>query len=189
MSRIHPVTNPSERSQELLAGVQAKLGMTPNMMSTMAHSAATLDGYLKLSDALSKGELSGSVREQIALAVGQANSCRYCLSAHSAIGKMVGLSAEQIRDARMAKSDDAKTDAVLKLAISIVDARGHVSDEDIDAAKSAGVTDAEVTEIVANTALNLLTNYFNHVADTEVDFPAAEELHVADACSTGCSVG
>ena len=187
MTRIAPVDAPSERSQKLLAGVQAKLGITPNMLSTMAHSAAALDGYLSFSNALSKGELSGSVREQIALAVGQANSCQYCLSAHSAIGKMVGLTADQIRDARSSKSDASKTDAILKLATRIVETRGKLSDEDISAAKIIGVTDAEIAEVVANTALNLFTNYFNHVAETEVDFPAAEELQEAsETCATGC---
>lgn len=188
MSRIAPVQQPSERSQQLLDGVQAKLGMTPNMMSTMAHSAATLDAYLKFSDALSKGELRGQAREQIALTVGQANECHYCLSAHSAIGKMLGLTAEQIREARLARANDSKVDAILKLSNRIVEARGNLADEDIDAARAAGVSDAEITEVVANTALNLLTNYFNHVADTVVDFPLAEELSEPETCSGGCSV-
>lgn len=180
MPRINPVTHPSERSRDLLDGVKAKLGKTPNMMRTMAHSAATLDGYLKLSEALSQGALSGKAREQIALAVGQANSCQYCLSAHSAIGKMLGLSAEQIRDARLGASEDAKTNAILKLSTRLVDARGRLTDDEIAEARRAGITDAELMEIVANTALNLLSNYFNHVAATEVDFPVADELE-ADA--------
>ena len=54
--------------------------------------------------------------------------------------------------------------------------------------QAAGVSDAEITEVVANTALNLLTNYFNHVADTVVDFPLAEELSEPETCSGGCSV-
>ena len=176
MARINPVTNPSDRSRKLLDGVEAKLGKIPNMMSTMAHSAATLDGFLKLSEALSKGELSGKAREQIALAVGQANSCDYCLSAHSAIGKMVGLSAEEIRDARLGSSEDAKVNGILKIATRLVETRGNLSDAEIADARSAGVTDAELSEIVANTAFNLFTNYFNHVAASDIDFPVVERL-------------
>ncbi|MFG0290621.1 MAG: carboxymuconolactone decarboxylase family protein [Rhodopirellula sp. JB044] len=189
MTRIAPIArdNADEKSQALLDGVQAKLGMTPNLMSTFAHSSAALDAYLKFSDALSKGDLSGKTREKIALAVGQANDCQYCLSAHSAIGKMVGLSAEEILDARMANASDTKTDAILKLSKQIVETRGKVSDADVAAARTAGVTDAEITEVVANTALNLLTNYFNHVAETEVDFPAAEPLSASETCSAGCA--
>jgi AhpD family alkylhydroperoxidase len=66
--------------------------MVPNMTRAMANSPAVLDGYLQLSGALTKGKLPAKTREEIALAVSQANSCDYCLAAHSTIGKMVGLS-------------------------------------------------------------------------------------------------
>jgi len=186
MTRLSPVKHETanEPARALLDGVQAKLGMTPNLMSTMAHSAAALDGYLKLSDALSRGALKGPVREQIALAVAQANSCDYCLSAHSSIAKMLGLTKEEIQDARLAHSEDVKTKAMLKLSTQIVEARGKISDEDLEIARAAGITEEEITEVVANTALNLLTNYFNHVAQTEIDFPVAEPLSTAEACST-----
>ena len=100
---------------------------------------------------------------------------------------MVGLSADEIRDARMSSATDAKTDAILKFAKQIVEVRGNVSDADVAAVRDAGVTDAEITEVVANTALNLFTNYFNHVAGTEVDFPEAEALEAGASCSTGCN--
>ncbi|QEF98950.1 Carboxymuconolactone decarboxylase family protein [Stieleria maiorica] len=193
MARINPI-NPAEATgtaKELLGGVQSKLGMIPNMMSTMAHAPAVLDAYLKFSGALASGDLSTKQREQIALAVGQANRCDYCLSAHTAIGKMVGLSADQIRDARLATAADAKSDAVLKLATQLVEARGLVSDNQVAAARRAGLTGGEIAEVVANTALNLLTNYFNHVAETEIDFPPAEPLESSATCgchSDSCSV-
>ncbi|MEM0927206.1 MAG: carboxymuconolactone decarboxylase family protein, partial [Planctomycetota bacterium] len=126
--------------------------------------------------ALGEGELPAKTREQIALTVGQANECEYCLSAHSAIGKMVGLSTEQIRDARMGTAPDAKTEAILWVSSKLVEKRGLLSDDDLAAVRDAGVTDGEIAEVVANTALNLFTNYFNHVAQTEVDFPIAEAL-------------
>ena len=54
--------------------------------------------------------------------------------------------------------------------------RGHVSDEDVNGLRAHGYTDGDVAEIVANTALNIFTDYFNHVAGTVVDFPAAPKL-------------
>jgi uncharacterized peroxidase-related enzyme len=180
MSRI-PTIDPKQatgKAQELLRGVHAKLGMTPNLMRVMANSPAVLEAYLQFSGSLGRGALSAQTREQIALAVGQANSCDYCLSAHSAIGKTVGLTTDQIRDARGGTAVDGKTNAILGLATQLVDKRGFVSDNDLATARDAGVTDAEIAEIVANTALNLFTNYFNHVAETEVDFPDAEKLEL-----------
>ena len=193
MSRI-PTIDPKQacgQAQALLNGVQAKLGMAPNLMRAMANSPAVLEAYLQFSAALGRGDLSPKTRERIALAVAQANSCDYCLRAHSAIGKTVGLTTEQIRDARLGTAVDSRVNAVLKFATQLVEQRGIVSDSDLAATRDAGVSDAEITEVVANTALNLFTNYFNHVAETEVDFPKAEELEVAtssSACSSGCSI-
>jgi len=94
--------NPAEttgQTKKLLDGVQAKLGMTPNLMRTLANAPAALEAYLHFGAALGSGVLDAKFREQIAIAVAQANSCEYCLSAHSAIGKMVGLSAVEMMHA------------------------------------------------------------------------------------------
>lgn len=173
MSRIQPIQNADAtgKAKQLLDGVQAKIGMTPNLMKTLAQAPAALEGYLNLSGALSTGLLDAKFREQLALAVAQANSCEYCLSAHTTIGKMVGLKPEEVAASRHSQSANPKQDAGLKFAQTLVINRGIVSDATLDAVRKAGFTDGEITEIVAHVALNTLTNYFNHVAQTEVDFP------------------
>ena len=84
---------------------------------------------------------------------------------------MVGLKPEEIESGRESRSADAKKDAGLKFAQTIVVQRGEVSDSAVESVRRAGYSDGEITEIVANVALNIFTNYFNHVAQTEVDFP------------------
>lgn len=173
------------KAKDLLAGVKAELGRAPNLMRVMANSPAVLDAYLRFGGALKSGQLSAKDRERIALAVGEANSCEYCLSAHSAIGKSVGLTPDQIACARRAQEEDSKTEALLRFARAIVDRRGEVSDQDFQAVRSAGWSDGEIAEIVANVALNIFTNYINHVAGTEIDFPLAPPLEATnpDCCS------
>lgn len=162
------------KARVLLDGVQKKLGMTPNLMRTMANSPAVLEAYLGFSNALSRTSLSPKLREQIALTVGELNRCQYCLAAHSALGKLAGLSDEEIADSRCGTSPDRKAEAILQFAQTVVKERGWVSDDSVAAARAAGVNDAELAEIVAIVALNIFTNYFNHVAGTEVDFPEVE---------------
>ena len=157
--------------RQLLDGVQAELGMTPNLMKTLAAGPAALEAYLNFGAALGTGHLDAKFREQIALAVAQANSCEYCLSAHAAIGKMVGLRPAEIGASRHAHSADAKRDAGLQFVQALVVQRGEVSDEALMRVRAAGFTDGDIAEIVANVAVNIFTNYFNHVARTEVDFP------------------
>lgn len=160
--------------KELLDQVQGQLGITPNMMRTMANSPAVLQGYLSFSGALAGGELSVQLREQIALAVAEANSCEYCASAHTAIGKMVGLGDNDISTSRLSLSDDVKVDAALKFARAIVVSQGEVSDEQINRVRQAGYSDAQILEIIANVVLNMFTNYLNNIAQTVVDFPKVE---------------
>jgi uncharacterized peroxidase-related enzyme len=170
LQAINPETA-SGKAKKLLDKVQAKLGMTPNILRTMANSPAVLEAYLGFSTALKGGLLPAKLREQIALAVSEANGCEYCLAAHSAVGKMVGLSEEDILDSRHGGSPDSKVEAALRFASQMVEKRGWVSDEDVVRLRSAGYEDAEIAEIVANVALIMFTNYFNHVAETVVDFP------------------
>ena len=90
---------------------------------------------------------------------------------------MAGLTAEQIQDSRRGTAVDPKTDALLQFARRVVDARGRISDSDLDAVREAGFDDGAIAEVVANVGLNVFTNYFNNVAETDIDFPKAEVLH------------
>jgi len=158
-------------SKQLFDEVQAKFGFLPNLFRVLGNAPAALEGYLSFSGALAGGRLDAKVREQIALAVAQSNLCGYCLSVHTLIGSKVGLTEREIIDAIHATATTGKTDAVLKLARSIIVLRGEVSDADLEHARSSGLNDGEIVETVANVVLNILTNYVNHVARTLVDFP------------------
>jgi uncharacterized peroxidase-related enzyme len=173
MPRLNAI-DPKEatgKTKELLDGVKAKLGMVPNLMRTFANSPAALEAYLNFNGALGGGLLNAKLREQIALTVADANSCEYCLSAHTAIGKLVGLNENELVASRHAGSSDTKTAAALKFAHQLVVKRGEVLDSEVATVRAAGYNDGEITEIVANVALNIFTNYFNQVAQTVVDFP------------------
>ena len=141
------------KQKELLDGVQKKLGMTPNLMRAFANSPATLQAYLGFSSALGEGDLSAKVREQIALTVAEANGCDYCLAAHSAVGKMVGLSRDEIADARHGMSSDSEVDAALRFANNIVEKNGWVTDEDLENVRAAGYDDGAISEMAARRSL------------------------------------
>ena len=90
------------KTRQLFDGVQAKLGIVPNLFRVLGNSPAALDAYLGFSGALAGGVLTGRVREQIALAVAETNLCGYCLSAHTFIGGKLGLSEKDMTEARNA---------------------------------------------------------------------------------------
>lgn len=176
LKALHP-DETTGKSKELFDGIQTKLGMVPNMMRTMGNSSAVLEGYLNFSDALGKGVLGAKMGELIALSVAQSNSCDYCLSAHTFIGgKLVKIEESELTNARNGQSDDPKIAAGLQFTKALVATRGIVSSDDVQAVKAAGYTDGEIGELVAHVALNILTNYFNNTAQTEIDFPVVEAV-------------
>ncbi|MGP0067114.1 MAG: carboxymuconolactone decarboxylase family protein [Isosphaeraceae bacterium] len=181
MSRLNQIApeTATGRTKELLDAVKGKLGLVPNMTRAMANAPAVLEGYLEFSGALGKGKLPARSREQLALAIGQANGCDYCVSAHSAIGKMVGLTAEQVRDSRLGTAVDSKDGVLIRFARKVLESRGQVSDDDIRQVRDAGFDDGAIAEVVAHVALNVFTNYFNSVAHTDIDFPKAETLRAS----------
>jgi uncharacterized peroxidase-related enzyme len=180
MSRIAIPTRDAApaASQPLLDAVEAQLGVVPNLFRLVSISHAALEGHLGLHGALGK-TLDLKTRNRIAIATAQANGCDYCLLAHTYLGlNAAKLDEAEIALNRQGRSGDAKADAAVAFAFKVAQTRGKVSDADLAAVKLAGWTEPQVVEIVANVALNVLTNYINNVADTDIDFPV---VRVAEA--------
>lgn len=176
MPRLNAIdpADASGQAKELLVAVQQKLGITPNVIRTLANSPAALQAYLATGEALAGGRLDTKSREAIALTVAGANDCEYCASAHTAISRNLKVDDAEIDRRLNGHSADPTTDAALIFARQVVDKRGFVSDEDLRNVRAAGLDDEGITEIVANVVANILTNYVNHIAETDIDFPRVE---------------
>jgi len=172
------------KTRRLLGRVRSKLGMIPNLFRVLANAPVALEGYLNFSEALAGGALDNKIREQIALAVAESNLCPYCRNAHAFFGQKAGLSDEEIANAIRASASDPRTDAILKLARAIIVQRGEIGGVELLRARAAGVTDGGLVETVANVALNIFTNYLNHVARTAIDFPEVQRLDAVEESET-----
>jgi uncharacterized peroxidase-related enzyme len=164
----------------LFAEIRAKFSLVPNLFRVLANAPVALEGFMSLDAALAGGALAEKTREQLALAVAESNLCAYCVSAHKAMGAKVGLSRDEVEDAIRARAADARTDAILKLARSIVVQRGELTDADLACARAAGLSDGDVVETVANVALNIFENYMSHVARVPIDFSKQEPRERSD---------
>lgn len=147
-----------------------------NIFKGMANSGAALDAYVSLSGALANSMLSATEREAIALTLAEANQCEYCTAAHTMIGKSAGLSEEDTLALRGGTISDPKLAALRNFVVALRERQGSVSDDELAAIRKAGYNDGHIAEVVACYALNIYTNYFNHVNDTAVDLPAAPAL-------------
>jgi uncharacterized peroxidase-related enzyme len=169
MSRITAISlaNATDATRPALEGVQKKIGFLPNLFSTLAKAPVALDTYLQASALLGKTSLSAKEKEAVYLATSQVNGCDYCLAAHTLFASKTGLSAQDIVAARQ-----GELNAYATLAYQLTESRGHLSDEQIAAARAAGIDDTKIIEVIALVAVQTLTNYLNNTALTEIDFPA-----------------
>ncbi|WP_030693416.1 carboxymuconolactone decarboxylase family protein [Streptomyces globisporus] len=175
MKALHVVEpeNATGETAALFTTTHQALGLVPNLARVMANSPAVLKGYLGLFTALStQGILPADVRESIALLVAQENESDYCLSVHAFCGtKLAGLSAAETTRARRGTADDRRIAAVLDLAAVVLRDRGSVTDEQLAAARRAGLSDGQVVEVIAHVALNVFTNYLSSAARLDIDWP------------------
>jgi len=176
MSRINVVTkeNANAEQKALLDAIQSQLGMVPNFLKVFANSPAALRAFLGLHGIAGEGSLDAQTRERIALALAQQNSCQYCVSAHTAIGRKAGLHAAEIEANRAGTSEDAKAAAAVKFAKALAEHSGEVTTAEIVAVRNAGYSDAEIVEIITHVGMNVLTNILGKASRVEIDFPRVE---------------
>lgn len=151
--------------------IHGAFGTVPAMFRAVANSPAALSSMWASFGAFGGGTLGPALSEQIAVAVANRNSCEYCLAAHTALGRNAGVSQEAMSAAQVGESDDAGTAALLAFALKLVENRGQVGADEVQAVRSHGWNDEQIVETIGQVALNLFTNYVNVALAVPVDFP------------------
>jgi len=186
MQRIRSIepNHAQGRAKELLATVEQAFGVVPNAAKVMANSPAVLESFVAISKAMNSVAIGGKLHHQIKLATSETNACSYCTSILSAMGPAAGLTATDLLEGRSAEAKDARSDTALKFAKAVLDSKGKVSDDELQAIRKAGFGDAEIVEIVASVVVGCFTNFLNNVAETELDI--AQALPVESGSSSTC---
>ena len=165
----------SEKNQGIFDNLEKALGFVPNLYATYANSDNALENYLNFANA--KTSLSAKEKEVVNLAVSQVNNCIYCLSAHTAIGKMNGFTDEQILELRAGKASfDTKLNALAKLAKNITENRGRTDEDVLNDYFAAGYTKANLIDTISLVGDKTISNYIHSTTQVPVDFPVAPSL-------------
>jgi uncharacterized peroxidase-related enzyme len=162
------------KSQPILQNYVKALGLVPNFFAMISQSPDVLKAVSDMHAALGKS-LGHKTRERIHVMTAEVNGCNYCLSAHTYLGgKLNGLTKEDMEMNREGHSTDPQADPALQFAYKVARSRGHIDDTDVEAVRKAGYTDAQIVDIVAETAFSFITNLFNNTFKTDIDaqFPA-----------------
>jgi len=162
--------NAPQDARDLLEKAEKNYGFIPNILGVMANSPALLEAYMSLSQIFEKTSFSAAEKQTVLLAVSTENDCGYCKSAHTAIAKMQNVDEAVLKAiANGDKLPDAKLDALFNFTRTMVEKRGHPSDNDLQAFFDAGYSEAQVQDVIAGIGMKTLSNYNNHIAETPVD--------------------
>ncbi len=165
----------SAKNQEIFDNLQKGLGFVPNLYAYFAKNESALGDYLTLQNR--KGTLRAKEREVVNLVTSQINGCRYCQSAHTALGKMNGFTEAQILEIRSgAAAFDSKLDALAKFTASVVENRGRATVVSKEAFFAAGYDEANMIDVIIVVGDKIISNYLHNLTEFEIDFPVAEKI-------------
>jgi uncharacterized peroxidase-related enzyme len=166
----------SPESQLLFDTLQKRMGKVPNLYAVMGYSPYALQSFITLDETLSKGVFNAREREAISLIVSELNACEYCLAGHTLAAIKRGFTKAETLEIRKGAVADTRLDAIIKLAKSITETKGHVPDDVLANFYKTGFDDAAVMELIGFVVVRIFTNYVFAVTNVPVDFPLAEPI-------------
>ena len=167
---VHTLDTASAESKEQLNSAQKLRGRIPNLFGVLAEAPIAVEAYKTLGSLLMRSSFSPTERHVVWFTINAYHDCHYCMAAHTLLAKGEKVPEDVIETARAVRPyDDPKLEALRIFTLSLVENRGWVSPEDIDAFIAAGFTKQNVFEIIVVISHKVLSNYTNHIVDTPVD--------------------
>ncbi len=161
-----------DKARPVLEKAKSQVGFVPNMYANMVNVPAVLDTYLHGYEKFRKeAGFSPAEQEVVLLAISHENHCEYCMGAHSMLAaKQSGVPEHAIQALREGKAiDDQKLAALDSFTRTMVRTRGNPSRVDVDRFLDSGFSEQQVLGIVLAIAVKTLSNYSNHLFNTELD--------------------
>ena len=167
-----PVTELEELPDDLrvrVGVIAQKSGFVPNIFRALGHRPAELRAFLDYHDALMDRQdgLSKAERELVVVATSGANHCTYCVVAHGAILRIRSRDphlADRVAVNPWRAELDERGRAIVDLALALTRQPEMFADADVARARSAGLTEDEIWDVGAITALFAASNRLAHLA-------------------------
>ena len=167
---IHTPDTAPAGSKAQLDSVQQRYGRIPNLYGVLAEAPIAVEAYDALGGLLMRSSFTPAERHVAWFTINAYHDCHYCMAAHTFLAKGEGVQDDVIETARAVGAyEDPRLEALRIFTLALVENRGWVSPEGLEAFLAAGFTKQNVLEIVVVIAHKVLSNYTNHLVDTPVD--------------------
>lgn len=168
--RTHTLESAPADAKPIMQAALKGYGFVPNLYATMAEAPTILEGYTTLATIFGKTALSETERQIILMTNNRLNGCAYCMAAHTTLSQMAGVPEDVVEALRNdTPIGDTKLEALRQFAIVINESRGWPTEQQVERFLQAGYTRQTVLEVILGTALKTMSNYTNHVAETDLD--------------------
>jgi alkylhydroperoxidase family enzyme len=162
--QIHNVESAPEQSKTALEQLQRALGLLPNVGGAIANSPVLINALVGLFQNVHGGSFTEAEVQTLLLTNAVTNSCSWAVAFHTALSLREGLSpadVQAIRNRQLPK--DSRYAALSRLARTLIEKRGHVSDQDLMTFVEAGFKPEHALEVVAAVAASTITNYAGNI--------------------------
>ena len=167
---IHTPESAPAESKAQLESAQRNYGQIPNLYGVLAEAPIAVEAYDTLGSLAMRSSFTPTERHVVWFTINAYHDCHYCMAAHTFLAKGEKVPEDVIETARAVGSyEDPTLEALRVFTLNLVENRGWVSPEALDAFLAAGFTKQKVLEIVVVIAHKVLSNYTNHIVDTPVD--------------------
>jgi uncharacterized peroxidase-related enzyme len=167
----------SAGSQVIFDFYNKRMGKVPNLYATMGYSEHALKAFFDLDETLNKGVFTAKEREAVSLIVSEINGCAYCLAGHTVAAIRRGFTKEETLDIRRGQVNDPKLNAIIQLAVSMSENKGHADESKLNTFYEAGFNEGALMELVGLVSLRVFTNYAFALTQIPVDFPIVEPIN------------
>lgn len=162
-----------EESKELVKASLKGFGMLPNLHAVLAEAPATYEAYNTTFGLFMKNTTFSPLEQQVVFMTANfENNCHYCIPGHTWMmkaGKMPDEVIEALREGT--QIPDPKLRALHDFAKELLDKRGHIGDERLQAFFDAGYTKRQALEVLTGLSAKLISNFTNALAHTKQDPP------------------
>jgi len=170
--QLHDTETAPQDAKPILEGSQKSMGMIPNLHAVLAEAPQTLKAYGTLHELFTNSSLNNDEITVVWQTINVEHECHYCVPAHTAIAKQMGVSddiSQALRDET--PLPDAKLEALRTFTKQVIAKRGKLEKADLEAFFNAGYGQQQVLEVILGLAQKTISNYTNHIAETPLDEP------------------
>lgn len=158
-------------TDDLKFEIKQKYGFVPKTYEQMISTSPQLaELYWKGAHIMHQGSLSEKEIMALQLAISVENECKYCSAAHSKGAKNAGISLEDIQAIKDEElPEDTRLAVLIKAARMLLDKQGWLGADEMSQFAEEGVTKQNIYDIIGIISLKTITNWTNHIANTEID--------------------